>query len=77
QRVTGHTVLDRDEVIASGQTVGSRRLHAFPERTVDRLRLRLAGDAPRLAEAIGYATGVAEIPPLPEDYRAPTTAPLD
>jgi len=77
QRVTGHTVLDRDEVIASGQTVGSRRLHAFPERTVERLRLRLAGDAPRLAEAIGYATGVAEIPPLPEDYRAPTTAPLD
>src|SRR5690606_1229029 len=50
QRVTGHTVLDRDEVIASGQTVGSRRLHAFPERTVERLRLRLAGDAPRLAE---------------------------
>jgi alpha-L-fucosidase len=69
-------VLDGDHEIAGGQSVGSRRLHAFAPRTVERLRIRLTGDAPKLAEAIGYATGHSEIPELPADYRAPTTAPL-
>jgi alpha-L-fucosidase len=77
QRITGHAVLDGDEVIAAGQTVGSRRLHAFPPRTVRRLRVRLTGPAARLTEAIGYDTDGATIPELPTDYRASTTAPLD
>lgn len=77
QRITGHVVLDGDEVIAEGHTIGSRRLHAFAPRTVERLRVRLTGPEPRLAEAIGYDTGGATVPELPADYRASTTAPLD
>ncbi len=77
QRITRHAVLDGDQEVAGGQSVGSRRLHAFPPRTVERLRIRLSGDSPKLAEAIGYATGHSEIPELPAGYRAPTTAPLD
>ncbi|GAB3757719.1 alpha-L-fucosidase [Microlunatus parietis] len=77
QRITGHTVFDQDQQLVAGQTVGSRRLHAFPARRVERLSIKLDGDAPRLAEVIGYATGVSEIPELPADYRATTTAPLD
>lgn len=77
QRITGHTVLDGDEVIAEGQTVGSRRLHAFAPRTSSRLRVRLTGIAPRLATVIGYDTDGSTIPELPTDYRASTTAPVD
>lgn len=77
QRITGHAVLDQDQQLAVGQTVGSRRLHAFPARRAEQLSIKLEGDAPRLAEVVGYATGVSEIPVLPADYRASTTAPLD
>ncbi|WP_152364049.1 alpha-L-fucosidase [Microlunatus speluncae] len=77
QRITGHVVLDGDHELVAGLSVGSRRLHAFAPRTVERLRIRLSGSTPKLAEVTGYATGVAEIPPLPGDYRASTTAPLD
>ncbi|MGA5097079.1 alpha-L-fucosidase [Streptomyces lavendulocolor] len=66
QRIQHHEVLCDGRPIASGHTVGVRRLHAFPAVTTTELRVRLRGEEPLLRGATGYRTGV-ETPPVLED----------
>ena len=78
QRVTGHLVLDADgATLAAGSTVGVRRVHAFAERTVTALRVRLAGADGVLAGVAGYHAGTSVVPELPAAYLAPTDYPED
>ncbi|MDR2322895.1 MAG: alpha-L-fucosidase [Microbacterium sp.] len=72
QRIAGHRVLDGGEEVCTGGTVGVRRLHAFPARTVRSLEIALDGPSPVLADVRGYLTGVESAPVVPstEDYRA-------
>ncbi|MEV7520289.1 alpha-L-fucosidase [Streptomyces sp. NPDC091371] len=67
QLIAGHQVLADGRVIASGHTVGVRRIHAFPPVEVTRLTVRLAGSgAARLAGVRGFHTGHSAAPD-PED----------
>ncbi|MFZ3495082.1 alpha-L-fucosidase [Streptomyces sp. 5.8] len=49
QRVDGHEVWADDRLIASGHTVGVRRVHRVEPLTVRELRIRLTGTGTRLA----------------------------
>ncbi len=75
QRVTSHRVLTGggDRLVAAGQTVGHKRVHAFAPVTADRLRIELTGDAPRLTYVRGYETGVSSVPRI--GYLASTHEP--
>lgn len=72
QRIAGHRVLDGGEEACAGGTVGVRRLHAFPARTVRSLEIVLDGPSPVLAAVRGHRTGIESAPVVPstEDYRA-------
>ncbi|WP_235281626.1 alpha-L-fucosidase [Microbacterium azadirachtae] len=72
QRIAGHRVLDASAEVCAGGTVGVRRLHAFPARTVRSLEIVLDGPSPVLAAVRGHRTGVESAPVVPstEDYRA-------
>ncbi|MFC4137855.1 MULTISPECIES: alpha-L-fucosidase [unclassified Microbacterium] len=73
QRISHHRVLVDGVIVAEGRTVGIRRVHAFPARTVRSLRIELDGPSPALAAVRAYRTGVETAPVVPsvEDYRAP------
>ncbi|WP_335971522.1 alpha-L-fucosidase [Streptomyces sp. CA2R106] len=65
QHIEHHEILAADRVVASGRTVGVRRVHAFPAVRTDELRIRLAGGpAAALTSVTAFATGHEEIPPL-------------
>ncbi|WP_329376502.1 alpha-L-fucosidase [Streptomyces sp. NBC_01351] len=67
QLVTYHQVFADGELIASGHSVGIRRIHAFPPVEVTRLTLRLTGaDGARLTGVRGFHTGHS-VTPEPED----------
>ncbi|MFF1688759.1 MULTISPECIES: alpha-L-fucosidase [unclassified Streptomyces] len=65
QHITRHEVVTDGQLIAVGQTVGVRRIHAFDPVTVRELRIRLAGgSAAALAAVTGYFTGKSAAPGL-------------
>ncbi|MFE5683050.1 alpha-L-fucosidase [Streptomyces sp. NPDC056512] len=66
QHITDHEVLADGQPIASGHTVGVRRVHAFEPVTTTELRIRLTGDHARLNAVTGFRTGHCAIPPLEE-----------
>ncbi|MFD4691606.1 alpha-L-fucosidase [Streptomyces sp. NPDC058463] len=68
QRIDGHEVCADDRVLASGHTVGVRRLHAFPAAEVRELRIRLAGADARLLAVHGFRTGHGTDPVRPEPH---------
>ncbi|VXB08783.1 Alpha-L-fucosidase [Microbacterium sp. 8M] len=72
QRVAEHRVLVSGEEICAGLSIGSRRLHAFPERTVSTIEIEATGPAPVLSSVCGFRTGAESIPVPPpvEEYRA-------
>lgn len=74
QRVTGHRVLDGEDVIAEGFTIGNQRVHNFAPRTVSTLRVDVEGEgaAPRYAR--GFRTG-RTVPEVPAGLEATTDAP--
>ncbi|MFJ3956015.1 alpha-L-fucosidase [Arthrobacter sp. NPDC090010] len=75
QRVTRHSLVGDDgEVLATGLTVGSQRLHAVVPVTARRLRVK-ADDVAHLAFARVYDTGGAPVPVI--EYAAPTHRPED
>ncbi|MEU2429123.1 hypothetical protein ABZ611_06305 [Streptomyces sp. NPDC007861] len=67
QRIAGHTVLADNRVIASGGTVGVRRVHAFQPVVVSELTIRLTGEGDTALRAVtGFRTGSGEVPSLEE-----------
>ncbi|MFJ4171808.1 alpha-L-fucosidase [Paenarthrobacter sp. NPDC089714] len=81
QRITRHSVThdggthDGGEV-ATGLTVGNRRLHQVPVTTAIGLRVFLSGPGAVLASARVYTGALDASPPrIPEGYEAPTDAP--
>ncbi|MEU9162276.1 alpha-L-fucosidase [Streptomyces sp. NPDC048424] len=72
QFISGHEILADGEVIASGRTVGVRRVHAFPPVEVTKLSLRLAGPGGRLTGLSGFFTGHGAAPALEEQPRSAT-----
>jgi alpha-L-fucosidase len=70
--VAEHRVLVSGEEICAGLTIGSRRLHAFPERTVSTIEIEATGPAPVLSSVRGFHAGAESIPipPPVEEYRA-------
>ncbi|EWS80586.1 alpha-L-fucosidase [Brachybacterium phenoliresistens] len=79
QRVRAHRVLDSDgTVLAQGGTIGVRRIHRLPAAVeAASLILEVEGEGAVIeAVRVHDATG-APAPALPEDYRAPTDAPID
>lgn len=79
QRVRGHRVLTADgTLLAEGGTIGVRRIHRLPAAVeAESLRIELEGEEPVLEAVIVHDATGAPVPALPEDYRAPTDAPLD
>ncbi|MFJ4027337.1 alpha-L-fucosidase [Paenarthrobacter sp. NPDC089989] len=62
--------------IATGLTVGNRRLHQVPVTTAGSLRVVLSGSGAALASARVYTGALdAGIPRIPEGYEAPTDPP--
>lgn len=79
QRVRAHRVLDSDgTVLAQGGTIGVRRIHRLPAAVeAASLVLEIEGEGAVIeAVRVHDATG-APAPELPQDYRAPTDAPID
>ncbi|WP_114855975.1 alpha-L-fucosidase [Brachybacterium sp. YJGR34] len=79
QRVRSHRVLDSDgSVLAEGGTIGVRRLHRLPAAVeAAAVIVEVEGEGAALtAVQVHDATG-APVPALPEDFRAPTEAPID
>ncbi|WP_330299856.1 alpha-L-fucosidase [Streptomyces sp. NBC_00503] len=72
QFISGHEILVDGEVIASGRTVGVRRIHAFPPVEVTKLSIRLTGPGSRLAGLSGFFTGRGAAPALEEQPRGAT-----
>ena len=68
QRVRRHEVVAGEAVVASGLTIGVRRVHALPAVTARRLRLRVT-DGARLEAVTAYLTG-CESAPEPEPQSA-------
>lgn len=64
QRISHHEVLAGGRVVASGLTVGVRRVHSFAPVHVSELLVRLSGQGACLASVNGFATGAAA-PPVP------------
>ncbi|MFG2749651.1 alpha-L-fucosidase [Streptomyces xanthophaeus] len=75
QFVTGHEVLADGQVIASGRTVGVRRVHAFAPVEVTRLTVRLTGPGGRLAAVTGFCTGHSSLPELAAEPGPPAGHP--
>ncbi|MCX4695335.1 alpha-L-fucosidase [Streptomyces sp. NBC_01408] len=73
QFVSGHQVLADGQVIATGTTVGVRRIHAFPPVEVTKLTVRLRGPGGRLAKVTGFCTGHSAIPDLEDQPSAGAT----
>ncbi|MGW2202827.1 alpha-L-fucosidase [Streptomyces sp. NPDC001774] len=66
QRVTDHEIRADSRVIASGHTVGVRRVHAFEPVTVSEVRIRLVGEGGRLLRTTGFHTGCSSPPDIEE-----------
>ncbi|HEX7351336.1 alpha-L-fucosidase [Brachybacterium sp.] len=79
QRVQSHRVLAADgTVLAEGGTIGVRRIHRLTEPVqLETLRLEVDGPEPVIEAVIVHDATGAPVPALPEDYRAPTEAPVD
>ncbi|WP_245708891.1 alpha-L-fucosidase [Ruania alba] len=78
QRIETHRVIavggeTEGTLLAEGQTIGHRRIHAHPEVTADRLRVELTGDGARLAGACVHQAGTHEVPEVA--YLASTEEP--
>jgi alpha-L-fucosidase len=73
QRIRSHRVSSGDRLVASGQTVGARRIHVFDEIETAELTITVQGQEPRLESIRGFRTGVASIPSI--EYLAGTEAP--
>ena len=63
ERITGHTILANESIVAAGQSVGIKRIHQVDPVTAGSLRIRLEGDAPRLRAAYVYAGDQAAVVP--------------
>ncbi|HLS15589.1 MAG TPA: alpha-L-fucosidase, partial [Beutenbergiaceae bacterium] len=59
QWIGAHQVHSADQLLASGQTVGHRRIHTFAPVSTDRLHITLDDEDAVLAAVRGYATGGA------------------
>ncbi|WP_058234383.1 alpha-L-fucosidase [Devriesea agamarum] len=85
QAVLEHRVITSDgREIASGHTIGVRRIHRLAEPVaVDELLIEIIGDAyadqepPTLSSVLVHDARCAPTPDLPDDYRAPTETPED
>ena len=81
QRVFDHEVVAvtdaGEQRLAAGHTIGVRRLHLVGEHSASELLVRVDDPAAVLTEVRLHRTGVTELPVLPDDYLAPTTAPVD
>lgn len=82
QRVDSHHICTDDgRVLASGRTVGIRRLHVFEPIRTTSLTIKLHDadgnrlDATALASATGYRTGHSTVPQLPEGFQASVEPP--
>ncbi|MFF1357311.1 alpha-L-fucosidase [Streptomyces sp. NPDC058297] len=65
QHITRHEVVADGQLIAVGQTVGVRRIHAFDPVAVRELRIRLTGESTAaMATVTGYFTGQSAAPGL-------------
>ncbi|MBV1851647.1 alpha-L-fucosidase [Catellatospora tritici] len=64
QRVSRHQVVAGGTVLASGQTVGVRRIHAFAQVEVTELTVLVDGDSPALRAVTGFRTGHETTPEL-------------
>lgn len=62
QRITSHTVLAGDRVLAAGSTVGVRRVHAFEPVTATELKIHISGDGAALSAVRVFRTGNSEVP---------------
>jgi alpha-L-fucosidase len=71
-----HTISLDGREMASGQTVGIRRIHQVDATSASTLRVTFNGEDGRLAAARVYVGDPdAAVPSIPEDYLAPTTVP--
>ncbi|MFC0674068.1 alpha-L-fucosidase [Brachybacterium hainanense] len=79
QRITEHRILDEDgTVLAQGHTVGVRRIHRLPAAaTARRLTLEVTGEGALVTGLQVHDASGAPVPELPEDFGAPTDAPID
>ncbi len=79
QRITGHRVLAEDgTLLAEGGTVGVRRIHRLESPVVTgALTVEVEGAGAALDAVCAYDAGQAPVPSLPEDFAAPTDAPVD
>ncbi|GAA1878667.1 alpha-L-fucosidase [Lapillicoccus jejuensis] len=77
QRVTSYVVRAGDRVVAAGDRVGAQRVLVTQPLTTDRLEVELHGRGAGLVGATAWDTGGAQVPGLPEGYRAPTDYPED
>ncbi|WP_195909263.1 alpha-L-fucosidase [Microlunatus sp. Gsoil 973] len=75
QRIRSHAITSGDRLVASGQTVGNKRIHVFEEIETAELTITVDGPAPKLESIRGFRTGVESIPDI--DYLAGTEAPAD
>ncbi len=69
QRIGAHRIRDIESgrvLVDRAGTVGSQRVHPFPEVTTDRIRIELDDPAARLVAVEGYRAGVSMIPELEE-----------
>ncbi|MEY9942755.1 alpha-L-fucosidase [Streptacidiphilus sp. MAP5-3] len=67
QHITRHRILANGlHEIAAGQSVGIRRVHAFPETSVSHLRIELTGRHGALLAVVGHRTGHTSAPALEE-----------
>ena len=79
QHVSGHEVVVDGAVVASGGTVGVRRIHAFAPVGAERIVIRLRGTGARLASVTAHHTGRSEAPSLEEQpaFRADKVDAMD
>ena len=78
QRISQHAISLDGRELASGQTVGIRRIHQLDAVSARELRVDFNGENSRLAAACVYVGDPdAGVPRLPAGYIAPTTVPED
>lgn len=74
QHVIDHRIYLADgTLLLTAGTIGSQRIHVFPEVTTTSLRIELEGDGAVVVNATAYLTGHENVPEI--KYFAPTEAP--
>lgn len=76
QRAGEHQVRTPDgRAVATGGSIGVRRLHVFPAVTTSTLTVDVGTSGAVLSGATGFRAGHEQAPQLPENYRASTDTP--